>query len=109
MRKLKRVVVKEEFVALTGDIEKAILLNYLIVKSELYPDRWVKKTADEISKETLLNKHKSSILRIINSLQENGWIEKKKIQESPFDKTYSYKVNIEKISSDLRKLGYSSL
>ena len=107
MGKLKRVVVKEEFVVLTGDIEKAIVLNYLIVKGELYPDGWVKKTADEISKETLLNKHKSSILRIINHLQKNGWIEKRRIQEHPFDKTYSYKANIERISSDLQKLGYS--
>lgn len=38
MRKLKRITIKEEFVALTGDTVKAILLNQFVYWSERVAD-----------------------------------------------------------------------
>jgi hypothetical protein len=38
MRKLKRVVIKEELVALTGDIIEAIILNQFLYWSERVED-----------------------------------------------------------------------
>ena len=79
MAKLRRVVIKEELVALTGDYKKAIVLNQMIYWSQRVQDRsqlieeekrrldceedlrnlishgWIYKKAEELSKETLMD------------------------------------------------------
>ncbi|MDA2163839.1 helix-turn-helix domain-containing protein [Bacillus cereus group sp. Bc252] len=139
-KKLKRAVIKEELVALTGDFKKAVLLNQLIYWSERVGDYdqfieeeknrakmamneeerkrgelykqielthgWIYKTADDMSAETMLGMSKSSIGRHLETLLQEGWLERRKNPNWKGDNTYQYRVDILKIQKDLFKLGY---
>ncbi|WP_257141369.1 MarR family transcriptional regulator [Bacillus toyonensis] len=138
--KLKRAVIKEELVVLTGDFKKAVLLNQLIYWSERVSDYdqfieeekkrarmamnaeerqraelleqielthgWIYKTADDMSTETMLGMSKSSIGRHLETLLQEGWLERRKNPNWKGDNTYQYRVDILKIQRDLFKLGY---
>jgi DNA-binding MarR family transcriptional regulator len=136
-KKLKRVVIKEELVALTGDFKKAIILNQFLYWSERIKDvdkflieerkrmedhgieireedvvndlqnGWIYKKAEELSEETMLGLSKSNMGKHIDFLVENGWLDKRRNPKYQWDKTYQYRVNIVKIQMDLQKLGYS--
>jgi len=77
MEKLKRAVIKEELVALTGDFKKAIVLNQMIYWSER------RKDADKFLKEEIERIEKYSTLAgepedfNIDKLNSHGWIYKK--------------------------------
>jgi len=130
-KKLKRAVIKEEFVALTGSVEKAVILNQLIYWSERIRDfdkfineentrkenhgieeiedlchGWIYKTSQELSEETMLGKSPQTIRRHLDELIEKGWIQARKNPKYKWDQTYQYRVNIAKIQSDLFELGY---
>ena len=135
MRKLKRVVVKEELVALTGDIIRALILNQFLYWTERVQDfdkfieeekermsiekegeysfpiekrhGWIYKSAEELAKEIMLNKHKTTVLRHIDFLVKNGWVEKRRNPRFKWDKTFQYRVNFKKLKEDLEKIGYS--
>jgi len=132
MEKLKRVVIKEELVVLTGDFKKAILLNQFIYWSERIKDfdkfikeekeryakegkeknlskerGWMYKTAEELSNETMLNLSDKTIRAYIKSFVGEGWIDERQNPEHKWDRTKQYRVNIVKIQRDLFKLGYS--
>lgn len=102
-KRLKRVVIKEEFVALTGSVEKAVILNQLIYWSERIRDfdkfiteenarkekhgieeiedlchGWIYKTSQELSEETMLGKSPQTIRRHLDELVEKGWIQARK-------------------------------
>lgn len=130
---LKRVVIKEEFVKLTGDFKKAVILNQLIYWSQRVSDfdrfikeenkrinnndidtkptplqhGWIYKKAQDLSDETMLGLSKQTIGRILDDLCENRWIEKRRNPKYKWDKTYQYRVNLTKIAIDLNKLGYT--
>ncbi|PEL95291.1 helix-turn-helix domain-containing protein [Bacillus cereus] len=138
--KLKRAVIKEELVVLTGDFKKAVLLNQLIYWSERVNDYdkfieeekkrarmamnteekqraeilkqiellhgWIYKSAEDMSIETMLGMSKSSIGRHLESLLENGWLERRNNPNWKGDNTYQYRVDILKIQKDLFRLGY---
>ncbi|MBM7854923.1 hypothetical protein JOC37_001303 [Desulfohalotomaculum tongense] len=131
LKRLKRVVIKEEFVALTGDITKAILLNQFIYWSERVRDfdkfiaeeisrarkngveknfeptnGWIYKTAEELSEETMLNLAPANIRKHLSVLVKNGWLSERTNPEYKWDRTKQYRVNILKIQQDLLKLGY---
>lgn len=134
-KKLKRVVIKEELVALTEDYKKAIILNQLIYWSERIKDvdmflaeekkrmeahgiteedakidfqnGWIYKKAEELSEETMMGIAKGNMNKHIDFLVENGWIDKRRNPKYKWDKTYQYRVNIVKIQKDLQTLGYS--
>jgi len=130
-QKLKRVVIKEEFVALTGDIIKAIILNQFIYWSERVQDfdkfiqeekarakvddeeiniklnnGWIYKSAEELSEETMLNLAHNTIRRHIKYLTEKGWLDQRTNPDRKWDRTTQYRVNLVKINSDLMKIGY---
>ncbi|MBF8376483.1 transcriptional regulator [Alicyclobacillus mali] len=130
--RLKRVVIKEELVALTGDYVKAILLNQFLYWSERVDDfdlfileeqqrardigkelnielrqGWIYKKAEDLSEETMLNMSKTAIGNHIKSLIDAGWIEQRRNPRNKMDKTYQYRVNIANIQRDLMRLGYS--
>mgnify|MGYP000901804777 CR=1 FL=1 len=132
MELLKRIVIKEELVALTGDFKKAIILNQLLYWSERVKDfdkfiieektryekdgeknnmqlqnGWIYKTAEELSEETMLGLSKSNIRLHIKSLIESGWIDERLNPNFKWDKTMQYRVNILKLQEDLYKLGYA--
>ena len=119
-KKLKRAVIKEELVVLTGDFVKAVLLNQFIYWSERIRDfdkfieeerkrmemggqeanfekqnGWIYKTAEELSEETMLGmspNHKSTY----NRLTKNGWLDERRNPKYKWDRTLQYRVNIKK-------------
>lgn len=139
IRKLKRVVIKEELVALTGKVEHAIVLNQFIYWSERVRDvdkylkeemerirkfsdgsteseadikenlsnGWIYKTATEMKDECMFEKSATTMERIMNSLVEKGWLDRRRNPKHKWDKTYQYRVNIVKIQHDLMEFGYS--
>lgn len=132
MRKLKRVTIKEEFVALTGDPIKAIILNQFIYWSERVADfdafiaeektravqsgltvtmapsnGWIYKTAEELSEETMVKMAPSTVLRYVKQLVEKGWLDERHNPNYKWDRTKQYRVNLLKIHEDLMKIGYT--
>ena len=132
MRPLKRVVIKEELVALTGDYRPALILNQFIywiermydadkyikqekeraLKEDLTVDidetcGWIYKTAEELSEELMIGMSKSTIGRYIKQLVEAGYINQRTNPKYKWDKTLQYRVNLYKVQLDLAKLGYA--
>jgi len=130
--KLKRVVLKEELVALTGDHVKAILLQQLLYWTERVKDidkfleeeitrtyiedtsqllhhGWIYKRAEEMAEECLLTLSKNTILRELALLVEKGFVDRRSNPKMGWDKTYQYRVNISFIDQKLRHLGYRGL
>ena len=132
MRKLKRVTIKEEFVALTGDPIKAIILNQFIYWSERVHDfdsfiseektrseqsgitvtmapsnGWIYKTAEELSEETMVKMAPSTVLRYVKQLVEKGWLDERHNPNHRWDRTKQYRVNLLKIHEDLTEIGYA--
>ncbi len=126
-QKLKRVVIKEELVALTGNYVDAILLSQLFYWSERVKDfdlfmqqeaaledrepegcryGWIYKGCDELSEETMLGMSASNIKRHLERLRELGFIE---IRQNPnkWDRRKEYKINLKYIQIELIKMGYS--
>ena len=131
VEKLKRAVIKEELVALTGDFTKAVLLNQFIYWSERVKDfdkfieeerkrmevegenlnikkqnGWIYKTAEELSEETMLGLSPKTIRRHMKELIKNGWLDERNNPKYSWDRTKQYRVNIVKIQSDLQEMGY---
>ena len=131
-RKLKRVSIKEEFVALTGDHVKAVILAQFeywqsrvndfdkfigeekaraaaegedVVINETHG--WIYKDAEELSKETMLGLARNSMLRHIKALVDEGYLLRRPNPHYRWDKTYQYRLNLQKIADDLEKIGYS--
>ena len=91
MERLKRAVIKEEFIAITGGFEKALILNQFLYWSERVSDfdefikqeneravqqgeepreltnGWIYKRAEDLSSETMLNLSKQFSLFIYNN------------------------------------------
>lgn len=132
MKKLKRAIIKEELVALTGDFTKAVLLNQFIYWSERVKDfdkfieeekkrmevegqktdfkkqnGWIYKTSEELSEETMLGLSPQTIRRHLKELIDNNWLDERENPNYKWDRTKQYRVNISKIQKDLQKLGYS--
>lgn len=132
MDKLKRVVIKQELLELTGDYKKAIILNQLIYWSERVSDfdkfikeekercnlnniennqqlqnGWLYKSCEELSDETMLGLSKSNMGVHIKYLIEKGWISERQNPVFKWDRTKQYRVNIVNIQKDLFYMGYS--
>ena len=131
-KKLKRAVIKEELVVLTGDFVKAVLLNQFIYWSERIRDfdkfieeerkrmekdgqeasfekqsGWIYKTAEELSDEAMLGLSPQTIRRYLKELMDNGWIDERQNPKYKWDRTKQYRVNIIKIQKALQEIGYS--
>jgi hypothetical protein len=77
MEKLKRAVIKEELVTLTGDFKKAIVLNQMIYWSERRKDadKFLKEEIERIEKYATLAGEPEDFN--IDKLNSHGWIYKK--------------------------------
>lgn len=132
MKKSKRVVIKEELVALTGDYKLAIVLNQMIYWSERvrdfddfikeersrlekesidtsafkYRNGWIYKTAEDLAEECMITTSKATMGRYLDKLVEKEWLLCRKNPDLKWDKTLQYRINITKIQKDLFKLGY---
>ncbi|MCX7748715.1 MAG: hypothetical protein N2645_17790 [Clostridia bacterium] len=129
MERLKRVVIKEEFVALTGNMIDAVLLNQFIYWSERIKDfdkfiieeknraldggaslellnGWFYKKADELAEETMTGLAPNNIRKHVQKLIQNGWIEERDNPVNRWDKVKQYRVNLVKVYRDLLEIGY---
>jgi len=105
LRKLKRVVVKEELVALTGKVDHAIVLNQFIYWSERVKD------VDAYLKEEMerIRKFSDGSIESEEDIRENltnGWIYKTAAQmkdECMFEKS---ETTMQRIINDLVKNGW---
>lgn len=130
-RELRRVVIKEEFVALTGDHVKAAILDrfdQLQKKVEDF-DRfireekarafagggevvmdetggWIYKDAVELAEETMLFISPNTTGRRVTELVEAGYLLRRRNPKKKWDRTYQYRLDLHKIRTDLAKLGY---
>lgn len=79
MKKLKRVVLKEELVALTGDFKLAIVLNQLIYWSErrVDADQFLKEEQERINKYANTGEEAEKKIETLNEAYAHGWIYKK--------------------------------
>lgn len=130
-RKLKRVVIKEELFALTGDFKEAIILNQFIYWSERIRDfdkfveeenkrrqmetgeepielnnGWIFKSVKELKEEIMINLSESNLSKYINNLVEKEFLSKRRNPKYKWDKTFQYRVNLKYIQISLNKLGY---
>lgn len=134
VKKLKRVVIKEELYELTKDTIEAIILGQFIYWEEKVKDfdkfiieekqrcvndgvsinvemqnGWMYKKASEMSEECMLNMSDVTIRRYIQSLIDKGFVECRKNPTHKWDKTLQYRVNIAFVVLEIKKLGYDGL
>jgi len=127
--KLKRVVIKEELVALTDDHIAALALcqflywserrndfdKFILEEKQRQPELnadlthgWIYKSIEELHTELMLKSLSPSTLRRrVETLIERGWIDRRRNPQFKWDKTWQYRPNIFKIQRDLFELGYS--
>ncbi len=127
-KKLKRVVIKEELVALTGHYVQALILNQFVYWSERTKDfdqfideerkrdpditldptkGWVYKTAEDLSDELMLGMSVSTIRRHLGKLVKSGHLDERNNPNHKWDRTLQYRPNMVKIQTDLFHLGYA--
>ena len=126
MKPLKRVVIKEELVELTGDFRPALILNQFIywiermydtdkyileekeraLKHEIESKGWVYKTAEELNDELMIGMSVPTIRKYIKQLVEKGYLIQRRNPKYKWDKTMQYRVDLYKVQLDLGKMGY---
>lgn len=130
VRKLKRAIIKEEYVAITGDFVKAVILNQFMYWSERVKDfdeyieqenrraelnggelqeltgGWIYKTSEELSNETMLGLTPASMRKHIMVLEEKGFVSERNNPKYKWDKTKQYRVNLLEIVKSLAEKGY---
>lgn len=133
-RPLKRVVIKEELVELTGEYLAALVLNQFIYWSERVNDYdkmlseeysrlenegiktdeevqfkngWIYKSAEEMNEELMVDMTEPTIRKRMTKLVEKKWLQRRRNPKYKQDRTYQYRVDIIQIQKDLLKLGYN--
>ena len=111
MTKLKRVVIKQELVELTGDYRAALILNQFIYWTERMRDTdkyireekeraikedisvdisesngWIYKSAEELNDELMVGMSKPTIRKYIKQLIEQGYIHERQNPKYKWDK-----------------------
>lgn len=134
-KKLKRVVLREEFMALTRNLEQALVLQqflYLMGRVDDFDDMvqelnefrdtplkveaqhgWIYKKAEDISRELFFNyipvkSKKNVIYAATEELIKAGYLDRRRNPnpEYKWDRTYQYRPNIPNIRAALNKLGF---
>lgn len=128
MEKLALAVIREEYVALTGELAAAVLLNQMVYWCERTKDTdaylaeekrrmgsdveldptsgWIYKTAKEAAAETMVGSERT-MARAFQLLVERGWVLRRNNPKYAWDRTYQYRVDLVAISGDLGALGYA--
>lgn len=128
LKEPKVVVIREEFIALTGDPLIAAVLNQLVYWSQRvtsldlfleeekaslpkdgssFQHGWFYKTSSELNEETMLCVTTVTLRRYLNFLEERGWIETRTNPQNKWDRTIQYRVNLRKLNTDLHSKGYT--
>lgn len=129
-KKLKRVPLKEELVALTGDFVKALILQQFLYWSERVTDfddfileekerspgleielrnGWIYKSTEQLHDELMLGDNLSSrtVKRRLDEIVEFGYLISRNNPNHKWDRCLQYRPDIHKIQIGLQKLGYS--
>lgn len=131
-RELKRAWIKEEMVALTGNLIDAVILNHLIgcqarsrqIERFIEEERerlrnigaelatapthgWFYKKSDELSEETMVGLSKSNIRARLKKMIRSGWLMERDNPYIKWDKTKQYRVDLKRIFLDLEAIGYT--
>ena len=134
LRKLKRVVIKEEIVAITGDTNLAIVLGQLMYWQERVNDYdqyideeecrcrsngtehdfyhtygWIYKKASELIDECMLNVSDKSMRLYLKKLEDMGFISSRDNPHHKWDKTKQYSVNTINILKAVKEHGYTGI
>ena len=134
LRKLKRVVIKEEIVAITGDTNLAIVLGQLMYWQERVNDYdqyideeecrcrsngiehdfyhtygWIYKKASELIDECMLNVSDKSMRLYLKKLEDMGFISSRDNPHHKWDKTKQYSVNTINILRAVKEHGYTGI
>jgi len=125
-RKLHVAVIREELVALTGDMQSAVCLGQMLYWAERTSDTdsyimeeqkrdpssmmepthgWIYKTANELNEETMLGASESTIGRRLKGLVDAGWLRRRRNPRYKWDKTWQYRPDLQKIVNDLAVIG----
>lgn len=129
--KIKKAVIREDLLSITGDYRKAIILNQFIYWSERVDDAdkfikkeneiaqsngeetrelfygWIYKSADEMAEEIMLGLSSSQVRRHISGLVDMGYLSKRNNPKYKWDRTLQYRVNLVNIAKALKANGYS--
>lgn len=134
VKKVRRVIIKEELYELTKDTIKAIILGQLIYWQEKVNDfdkfveeekqrcccdgtefniekqnGWMYKKASELADDCMLNLSEVTIRRNIQDLIDCGYLESRKNPTHKWDKTLQYRVNLSHVIKKIKELGYDGL
>ncbi|MEJ8555129.1 DnaD domain-containing protein [Tepidibacter sp. Z1-5] len=134
MEKLRKVVIKEEYIAITGEMLEAILLNQMIYWSEKVQDfdkfiseenervqkyqeksesiqelnnGWIYKKASELKEELMDIASEKTISRKLDNLVEKGYLDRRRNPKYKYDRTYQYRVNFINLIKALFEKGYT--
>ncbi|UCZ53717.1 DnaD domain protein [Bacillus shivajii] len=129
MGKLKRAVIKEELIHITGNFKLAVVLNQMIYWSERVRDfdnfiveekarneisgdvhlrnGWIYKKAEELVEETMVNVSPKAMRDYLKKLVQMGFLDERDNPNYKWDRTKQYRVNLIKIQNALLSKGYS--
>lgn len=130
-RKLKRVIIREEYLALTGHYVRAILLHQLEYRQKcafdcdryvaeegarlgqtgevaniLPTNGWFYKKAAELAAETMLDLDETTIRRHLKFFLARGWLAERRNPKQKWDRTMQYRLNLVRLKADLEAIGY---
>ena len=133
VKKLSRIVLKEEFYAITKSLESALLLSQMCYWSERVYDLdaylveqcgvfnneeeveklksygWIRKSGKQLSDEMCGAISAKTVSRNLDFLVEMKFLDSKKVKnpDYKFDKCLYYRVNFVEIYKAMKKLGYT--
>lgn len=127
-QELKRVVIKEELVKLTGHWRTALILNqflYWLQRHRHYDQfiaeeqvrtpelqvpftyGWIYKSAKELLEELMIDVSEVTLRRDIKLLVDREWLAERHNPSHKWDRELQYRPDIRQIQLDLQRLGYA--
>ncbi|MFT9075995.1 hypothetical protein [Ethanoligenens sp.] len=130
-RHLKRAVIKEEYIVITGDMMESVILNQLIYWSEKVRDfdqfifenvkqtrendtaeslllhGWIYKSADQLKDEIMSQDSTRTINRKLESLVTKKFLLRRRNPKDRYDHKYQYRVNFIAVMVALDEAGYA--
>lgn len=132
MKREKIAVLKEGLLALTGNVNAAIILNQFIYWAECKAESdamyareieayekeygdvnfkpsfgWIYKSSVELADETMLGLSPASMRKFIKQLVDAGFLAERRNPKFKWDRTMQYNVNLKLIQQELQKIGFA--
>lgn len=125
MKREKIAVLREGLLALTGNVNAAIILNQFIYWAECKAESdamyvkeygdvifkpsfgWIYKSSVELADETMLGLSPASMRKFIKQLVDAGFLAERRNPKFKWDRTMQYNVNLKLIQQELQKIGFA--